>query len=161
MTTDTAAALIADLVDQDRRLRFTTFEHADAWAVGSRIVQLAGERGQTIATSIWLGEQLVFHAALAGTTADNDHWMRRKVAVVRRYDASSQLVRTRWASYGVTEASALLGLDPLDFAFNGGAVPIRIGATQVGVVVASGVSDEVEHDLVTEVLAEHLERSRG
>lgn len=148
--------LLAELQQQDERLRFRSFTHADAWAVGSRIVELATERGQSIAASIYLGEQQVFHAARAGTSADNDHWMRRKVAVVRRYDASSQLVRKRWASYGVTEPSAMLGLDPIAFTFSGGAVPIRIGATQVGVVVATGVSDEVEHDLVTEVLGEHL-----
>lgn len=155
MTTDTAA-LIASLQDEDARIRFARFEHDDALAVGARIIELARERGQTISTAIWLGEQQVYHAALAGTTADNDGWMRRKAATTRRYDASSQLVRTRWNEYGVTAATEALGVEPLVYAFAGGAVPIRIGATQVGVVVASGVSDEVEHALVVEVLEEHL-----
>lgn len=155
MTTDTAA-LIASLQDEDARIRFARFEHDDALAVGARIIELARERGLTISTAIWLGEQQVYHAALAGTTADNDGWMRRKAATTRRYDASSQLVRTRWGSYGVTAATEALGVEPLVYAFAGGAVPIRIGATQVGVVVASGVSDEVEHALVVEVLEEHL-----
>jgi uncharacterized protein (UPF0303 family) len=159
MTEDTAA-LIEGLQEEDARIRFSRFEHDDALAVGQRIIELARERGLTISTAVWLGEQLVFQAALAGTTADNDGWMARKAAVVRRYDASSQLVRTRWASWGVTAASEAFGVEPLRYAFNGGAVPIRIGATQVGVVVASGVSDEVEHDLVVEVLEEHLSGAR-
>lgn len=159
MTTDTAA-LIASLQDEDARIRFARFEHDDALAVGARIIELARERGQTISTAIWLGEQQVYHAALAGTTADNDGWMRRKAATTRRYDASSQLVRTRWNEYGVTAATEALGVEPLVYAFAGGAVPIRIGATQVGVVVASGVSDEVEHALVVEVLEEHLAAQR-
>lgn len=159
MTTDTAA-LIASLQDEDARIRFARFEHDDALAVGARIIELARERGQTISTAIWLGEQQVYHAALAGTTADNDGWMRRKAATTRRYDASSQLVRTRWNEYGVTAATEALGVEPLVYAFAGGAVPIRIGAAQVGVVVASGVSDEVEHALVVEVLEEHLAAQR-
>jgi uncharacterized protein (UPF0303 family) len=64
-------------------------------------------------------------------------------------------VRLRWRSYGIDAPTPALGLDPMEFTFSGGAVPIRIGATQVGVVVASGVSDQVEHALVTEVLEEH------
>ncbi|WP_036318686.1 heme-degrading domain-containing protein [Microbacterium indicum] len=147
---------IEALAGEDARVRFARFEHDDALAVGQRIIALARERGLTIAASVWLGQQLVFHGALAGTSADNDGWMIRKVATVRRYDASSQLVRRRWATAGVTTASEALGLDPLVYTLSGGAVPIRIGATQVGVVVASGVDDEVEHALVVEALKEHL-----
>ncbi|NQX11555.1 heme-binding protein [Microbacteriaceae bacterium VKM Ac-2855] len=159
--TDSDTDLLAELQRQDERLRFSVFAHRDAWAVGCRIVELATEREQSIAASIFLGEQQVFHAALPGTAADHDHWMLRKVAVVRRYDASSQLIRKRWASYGITEPHERLGLDPIAYTFSGGAVPIRIGATQVGVVVASGVTDEVEHDLVTEALEWHLAAQRG
>ncbi|MBK0330413.1 heme-binding protein [Brachybacterium sp. MASK1Z-5] len=147
---------IIALQAQEARLRFDRFAHDDALHVGARIMDLAREREQTIACSVWLGQQLVFHGALAGTTADNHGWMLRKVNVVRRYDASSQLVRLRWRSVGIDAPTPALGLDPLEFTFSGGAVPIRIGATQVGVAVASGVSDEVEHALVTEVLEEHL-----
>lgn len=160
MTTD-VDTLIASLNDENLRVRFARFEHDDAIAVGTRIIELARERDLTISTAVWLGEQLVFHTALPGTTADNDGWMRRKAATTRRYDASSQLVRTRWNQYGVTAATEALGVDPLTYAFAGGAVPIRIGATQVGVVVASGVSDEVEHALVVEVLEERLAAQRA
>lgn len=157
----TDSELLDELQRQDERLRFSAFGHRDAWAVGSRIVELATERELTIASSIRLGEQQVFHAALPGTAADHDHWMLRKIAVVRRYDASSQLIRMRWAAQGITEPHERLGLDPIVFTFSGGAVPIRIGATQVGVAVASGVNDEVEHALVTEALDWHLAAQRG
>ncbi|WP_191089368.1 heme-degrading domain-containing protein [Microbacterium radiodurans] len=149
-------AQIARLEAEDRRLRFDRFEHADAYAVGQLIIELASTRALTITATVWLGEQLAFAGALAGTSADNDSWMRRKAAVVRRFDASSQLVRLRWASYGVTAPALALGLDPAVYSFSGGAVPIRIGATQVGVAAASGVSDEVEHALVIEALEGRL-----
>ncbi|WP_223692119.1 heme-degrading domain-containing protein [Leifsonia poae] len=152
-----AVDMLATLGEQDERLRFSRFDHEDAWEVGTSLIGLARARGLTISTSVWIGQQLVFQAALAGTTADNDGWMNRKVAVVRRYDVSSLLMAKRLESYGVTASSAAMGVDPLLYAYNGGAVPIRIGATQVGVMVASGVNDYVEHDLVVEALQLHLE----
>lgn len=151
-----APDLLAALTEQDQRLRFTTFEHDDALAVGARIIELARSRNQTISTAVWLGEQLVFQAALAGTSADNDGWMNRKAATVRRFDTSSLGIMKRMEAYGITDIASARMVDPMLYAFNGGAVPIRIGATQVGVVVASGVNDFVEHDLVVEVLDEHL-----
>ncbi|MCU1530309.1 MAG: hypothetical protein JWP75_4072 [Frondihabitans sp.] len=158
MTILDAPDMLATLNEQDARLRFTRFGHDDALAVGARVIELARSRNQTISTSVWLGEQLVFQAALAGTSADNDGWMNRKSATVRRFDTASLLIMKKMEAYGVDDPATARMVDPMLYAFNGGAVPIRIGATQVGVVVASGVNDYVEHDLVVEVLDEHLTR---
>ena len=145
----------ARLEAEEAELRFTRFEHDDAVAVGLHLLSAAQERGQTIAAAVWLGEQTVFQFALAGTSADNDRWLARKAATVRRYDASSSLVASRWADYGRIPDAAV-GVDSIQYAFAGGAVPIRIGATQVGVAAATGVNDFVEHDLVVEALRARL-----
>ena len=42
-----------------------------------------------VTISIWLGQQRVFHAALPGTSADNDSWVEKKANVVRRFGRSS------------------------------------------------------------------------
>jgi uncharacterized protein (UPF0303 family) len=147
---------LEELDEQDRRLRFDRFDHDDAWEVGSWIVAAARERGHTIATAIWLGEQRVFHASLAGTAADNDIWIERKAAVVRRYDASSMRMMKMLESRSAEPPGARMGVDPIRYAFNGGALPVRIGPTQVGVVVATGVNDYAEHDLVVEALEHRL-----
>jgi uncharacterized protein (UPF0303 family) len=144
------------LAAQDAEVRFASFTHDDAIAVGQRVITLARERGQTISTSVWLGEQLVFQAALAGTSADNDGWMNRKVAVVRRFDKASLHIAEQMHAYGIEDIAQARMVDPMDYAFNGGAFPIRIGTAQVGVIVASGVNDFVEHDLVVEALLHHL-----
>ena len=150
--------ILATLKEQDDQLRFPSFIHDDALAVGNHLIDLAHSRNLTISTSVWLGEQLVFQAALTGTTADNDGWMNRKAAVVRRFDTASLFVAEQLKAYGFTDPAAARMVDPMQYAFNGGAVPIRIGATQVGVMVASGVNDYVEHDLVVETLQAHLSR---
>jgi uncharacterized protein (UPF0303 family) len=148
--------MLATLAEQDATIRFTSFTHDDAIEVGLRVISFARERAQTISTSVWLGEQLVFQAALAGTSADNDGWMNRKCATVRRFDIASLTIAKRMEAYGIDDPAAARMVDPMLYAFNGGAVPIRIGPTQVGVVVASGVNDFVEHDLVIEALTAHL-----
>ncbi|ROP72612.1 heme-degrading domain-containing protein [Curtobacterium sp. PhB115] len=154
---DTTARLEL-LATQDVEVRFSDFTHDDAIALGQRIITLARERQQTISTSVWLGEQLVFQAALAGTSADNDGWMNRKVAVVRRFDKASLHIAEQMHAFGIEDIAHARMVDPMDYAFNGGAFPIRVGSAQVGVVVASGVDDFVEHDLVVEALRAHLER---
>lgn len=147
---------LTHLTREDTELRFAAFEHDDAISVGQRVIDLARQRELTISVAVWLGEQLVFQAALAGTTADNDGWMNRKAAVVRRFDKASLLVAEQMAAYGIDDPATARMVDPMLYAFNGGAVPIRIGATQVGVAVASGVNDEVEHALVVEALRAQL-----
>jgi uncharacterized protein (UPF0303 family) len=145
-----------DLAAHDAELRFERFGHADALAVGRRLVDLATERGLAVTVGLWLGDQRVFHAAMPGTSADLDQWIDRKVALVRRYDASSMTTKLRLNGYGVTEPLPVLGLDPAQHTISGGAVPIRIHGTTVGIAVASGTDDESEHLLVVEALRAHL-----
>lgn len=146
----------AQLQAEDDELRFSRFEHDDAVAVGQHMLEAAQDRALSIAAAVWLGDQVVFQFGLAGTSPDNDRWIARKIATVKRYNASSFLVAARWAGYGKVP-DAVVGVDSIQYAFAGGAVPIRIGATQVGVVAATGVNDFVEHDLVVEALRVHLQ----
>jgi len=150
---------VDELVDQDRSVDFDRFSHADAWGVGHQIVALAEEQGVAITAAIWLGQQRVFHVGLAGTSADNDHWMERKAALVRRYDASSWLVTQRWGSYGLEQASPLIGLDPAVYTFGGGGFPIRVRGTTVGVVAVSGADNQTDHDLARAALRAHRDAS--
>ena len=86
---------VEDLEAQERRLVFRQFTHDDAWALGSRLVELARERQAPVAIDIHRAGQQLFHAALPGSTPDNDAWIVRKRRVVERYGCSSYLVGTR------------------------------------------------------------------
>ena len=68
---------------------FHHFDHDDAWRVGSALVARSRSENLPVTITIWLGEQRVFHAALPGTSADNDAWAEKKARVVRRFDRSS------------------------------------------------------------------------
>jgi len=121
---------IAQLVEHDRVINFERFGHAEAWALGQRIIGLGHQRSAPITAAIWLGEQRVFHIALAGTSADNDQWMERKAALVRRYDASSWLTTLRFREHGILEESARMGLDSRIHTFRGEESPFAYVAHQ-------------------------------
>ena len=144
--------LISELEQQEHDLVLERFDHADAWALGSLLVKMATERSLPVAIDIRHGEQQVFHAGLAGSVADNDRWIERKVRVVERYGASSFLVGRRLAAKG-QELDAGMGVNPADYAAHGGAFPIRIrDVGVVGVVTVSGLPQAEDHALVVEAL---------
>ncbi|GAA3188281.1 heme-degrading domain-containing protein [Dactylosporangium siamense] len=144
--------LIAELVEQEERLRFTRFDNDDAWTLGSLLVRLGKERGLPITIDIRRHGHQLFHAALPGTAPDNDRWIERKIRVVERLNASSFLVGRRMAAKGQA-MDAAYGVDPADFATHGGAFPIRVvDVGVVGVVTVSGLPQADDHALVVEAI---------
>lgn len=149
------SAEIEAVLEAERAVDFAAFGVRDALEVGQRMLAAALEAGHGVTIAIWLGEQRVFHAALPGTSADNDHWVERKAALVRRYDASSWRTTLLYREHGLVERAEMMGLDHRRFAISGGGVPIRIGGTLVGVLVVSGLAEEEDHRLALEALASH------
>ncbi len=148
--------LIAELEAQERELEFTRFSNDDAWRLGRRFVEAATERELPIVVDIRRGGQQLFHAALPGTTVDNDVWVQRKVRVVERFGASSFLVGRRLAAAG-RDLERADGLDPIDYAAHGGAFPVRVaGVGVVGTVTVSGLPQADDHALVVAILREYL-----
>lgn len=146
------APTIAELEEQERRLTLPRFTYDDAWALGSLLVDMAREREAPVAIDIRRGGQQLFHAALPGSTPDNDAWIDRKRRVVERYGCSSYLVGSRFRAKGTTfEDSSRL--DPDRFAAHGGAFPIAVeGAGVIGTVVVSGLPQVADHALVVAAL---------
>ncbi|GHH37582.1 uncharacterized protein (UPF0303 family) [Streptomyces umbrinus] len=151
MSTPTAPT-IAELEEQERRLTLPHFTYDDAWALGTLLVELARERNAPVAIDIRRAGQQLFHAALPGSTADNDAWIDRKRRVVDRYAASSLLIGTRFRAKNTTfEDSSRL--DPDVYAAHGGAFPITVeGAGVIGTVVVSGLPQLEDHAMVVEAL---------
>ncbi|MEU4167591.1 heme-degrading domain-containing protein [Streptomyces sp. NPDC026665] len=151
-----SAPEIADLEEQERRLTLQRFTHDDAWALGTLLVEIAREREAPVAIDIRRGGQQLFHAALPGSTPDNDAWIDRKRRVVERYGCSSLLVGSRFRAKGTTfEDSSRL--DPDTYAAHGGAFPITVtGAGVIGTVVVSGLPQVEDHRMVVEALEQFL-----
>jgi len=154
--TDDFRDLIGRLEEQEHRLVFDRFDNADAWALGCLLVDLATGRDLPVAVDIRRGAQQLFHAALPGSTADNDAWIRRKARTVQRYGASSYLVGRRLAAKG-QQLDAGMGVDPAAYAAHGGAFPIRVPHVGVvGVITVSGLPQADDHALVVEAIEAYL-----
>ena len=155
MTEDTAG-LIAEIEAQEERLVFTRFSNADAWELGCILVELGIERDYSITIDIRRGDHQLFHVALAGTAADNDQWVDRKVRTVRRFGNSSFLVGLRHRATG-TAFEAREWNDPFLFAAHGGSFPINIrDSGLIGTVTVSGLAQLADHRLVVEAIERFL-----
>lgn len=159
--TEDLQLLIAQIQEQERELVFTRFDNADAWSLGSAMVAAATERSLPVTIDIRRHGQQLFHAALAGTAADNDVWIERKVNVVNRFGASSYLVGRRLAHRGAA-LDEQSGVEPLRYAAHGGAFPIRIvDVGVVGTVTVSGLPQAEDHAFVTEMIRVFLTAQSG
>ncbi|MER6462298.1 heme-degrading domain-containing protein [Streptomyces sp. NPDC001288] len=149
---------VEELEKQERLLVFRQFTNDDAWALGSLLVEMARERQAPVAVDIHRGGQQLFHAALPGSTPDNDAWIARKRRVVERYGAASYLVGARFRAKGTTfEESSRL--DPDTYAAHGGSFPITVeNVGVIGSVTVSGLPQLQDHRLVVEALERFLDR---
>ncbi len=140
---------------------FDRFDHDDAYRIGTRLAAHCRERDLPVTISLQLGEQRVFHAALRGSSADNDAWVDRKIRTVRHFADSSLSVYHRYAEDGWEQFFFTFALSPQLYAPAGGAVPIWVGGALAGVLGISGLPEqEADHDLVADALrADHTERS--
>lgn len=146
---------------EERELVFERFTNADALAIGLLLAGKARERGLAIAIDIERAGQRLFHHATEGATPDNAAWIERKKNLVRRMHRSSWAVGLRLAAAGKTLADSMGPAAAAEHAAHGGCFPVVIrGVGFVGTVTVSGLPQQEDHDLVVEVLREHLGRSR-
>lgn len=136
---------------EEEELDFDRFGYDTAWQVGSWLVARARRDSLPIAVSVVFGAQRVFHAAMPGSSADNDRWLARKIATVTAYGASSFRVGAQFRERG-EDFERDSGYDVASYAAHGGAVPIRVRGSVIGVAAVSGLAQDVDHALVLEAL---------
>ncbi len=142
---------------------YPTGEPSAGVSTSSKTALQAAHTGIVISIQSLEGQQLF--ATQAGhpllTSADNWDWVARKFNTVRRYGRASFFVgRNRVAAGKPLDG----GLDPLQYAAHGGAVPIRVqgdGIAPVAVAIVSGLKQEDDHRLVTEAIAKMQTRQRN
>ena len=140
---------------QETELRFDAFDLDSAWALGNRLVEMARARQFGVAIDVTLHSMPAFYAALAGSTADNPNWIRRKRNSVLRYFRSSYGLGLAMKKNGKTLADS--GLSDADYAVHGGSFPIIVRGTGcIGAVTVSGLPQREDHRLVVEALAAML-----
>ena len=150
---------LEELAAEEAELQFPGFTEDDAWVLGSALVATARAAGAPVAIDVTRHGHQLFHAALPGSSPDNDRWIERKARVVDRFGHSSLYVRRLCEEEGSTLEEKFL-LDPREYAAHGGAVPLLVrGVGPVGTVVVSGLPQVEDHRMVVAALREHLRRT--
>jgi uncharacterized protein (UPF0303 family) len=156
MSDDPTGLTLDELAAQEAELRFDRFEYDDAWRLGSMLVETARARALPIAIDITRGGQQLFHAALAGSTPDNDAWIQRKIRSVLRFGRSSMYLSLQRSLDGRSLAEVSF-VDPHEFAAAGGCFPIHDkGCGSVGTITVSGLPQVDDHRLVVETIRAFL-----
>lgn len=150
------ADVLEQLLQEEQELQFAKFNEEDAWKLGSQLVELARSRNLPVTIDITRGTHQLFHAALRGTSPDNDEWVKRKVRLVYRFGHSSFYVGQVLKSKGKTLEQSYL-VSESDYAPHGGCFPIIVKDTGiVGTVTVSGLPQEEDHKLVVEAVRKYL-----
>lgn len=148
--------LLEKLLKQEREIVFDTFSLETAHEIGERLYQAAYAQNMPVAIDITRSGQQLYHAALPGSTADNDAWILRKSKVVMRFGHSSYY----WGMHLEKANMTLDGnyfLDPNEYAAHGGSFPISLKESGIiGTITVSGLPSEDDHALVVKILGDYL-----
>ncbi|MBA3039322.1 MAG: heme-degrading domain-containing protein [Alphaproteobacteria bacterium] len=148
--------LLDTLAGQEDALVFKAFNEITAIEVGEHLLRAARAGDLPVVINIRTADRVLFHAALPGSSPDNDEWARRKSNVTLRFHRSSMRVGENYRLKG-REVCVELGLDPIDYASHGGSFPVRVAGTGVvAAITVSGLTSEDDHGLIVRVLEDYL-----
>ena len=72
----------AQLALEEKSLLLPSLSHAEALIIGEIAVELGRARALPIAVEVRLGDWIIYHASLPGSTPENAWWIGRKARVV-------------------------------------------------------------------------------
>jgi uncharacterized protein (UPF0303 family) len=146
------------LAAEEEELQLPGFSEDDAWELGCALVAAGRAAGAPVAIDVTRNGHQLFHAALPGSSPDNDRWIERKARVVARFGHSSLYMRLLCEADGTTLEEKFL-VDGREYAAHGGAFPVLVrGVGPVGTVVVSGLPQVEDHRMVVAALREHVAR---
>ena len=148
----TLADMSTQLAAQEAALVFDTFDHGDAWRLGTTMAERAIREDARVIIDIRRPVLVLFRYASPGTTAENEAWLDRKARTALRFETSTALLDARFTAEGVDARNASW-FDAQTFAATGGSVPVRVrGVGVVAAVTVSGLTSDADHDFVIDCL---------
>jgi uncharacterized protein (UPF0303 family) len=154
----TGGFIAANLLNEEAILTLPSFTHLDAFEIGQIATEIGIERKLPIAVEVRLGDWIIYHASLPGSTAENQWWIDRKARVVLLKHHSTIYERVSAEERGVDWHKENNLLDETH-AIHGGGLPLITKSDGfVGVLLISGLPQVEDHLLGVEVLTEFLAR---
>ena len=146
------------LIEDELFFTFTQLTLADALEIGEIAKSIGVDQSLPIAIEVRLGDWIIYHASLPGSTAENQWWIDRKARVVMLKKHSTLYERVSAEERGVDwhKENNLLNET---HAIHGGGLPlITKDEGFVGMLLISGLPQVEDHLLGVEVLTEFLAR---
>ena len=145
------------LFHQEQELRLPALMNKEAIEIGQLASELGRERKLPIAIEIRIGDWIVYHASLPGSSPENDRWIERKAAVVELKQHSTMYERIFAEERGVDWHKENNVKDET-YAIHGGAIPLITNQGFKGILIISGLPQVEDHLFAVEVLTEFLTR---
>lgn len=138
---------LSSLLQQENESRLRQFNFSKAWLLGQSLRDRATDIKAPVALEVYAFGQVLFMAALPGSSAENVEWMQRKRNTVLRCAHSSMYVGMLNASKGESMTIQPY-IDPFTYTDHGGSFPLlnESGAI-IGAVSVSGLPSEEDHAL--------------
>ena len=159
MTMATTGGFISNqLMNEEQMLTLSSLDLAGAIEIGEIAKSLGVLRSLPIAIEVRLGDWIVYHASLPGSTPENDWWISRKARTVMLKHHSTMYERVIAEERGVDWHKENNSLDDTHAIHGGGLPLISKDEGFVGVLLISGLPQVEDHLLGVEVLTEFLAR---
>ena len=154
----TGGFIAANLLNEEAVLILPSLTNLDAVEIGQIATEIGIERKLPIAVEVRIGDWIIYHVSLPGSTAENDWWISRKARVVILKHHSTMYERVSAEERGVDWHKENNLLDETHAIHGGGLPLITKSEGFVGVLLISGLPQVEDHLLGVEVLTEFLAR---
>lgn len=148
----------ASLLVEEEILVLPSLTNIDAIEIGQIATSLGADRSLPIAVEVRIGDWIVYHASLPGSTPENDWWIGRKARVVKLKQHSTMFERVLAEERDVDWHKENKLLDETHAIHGGGLPLITKDDGFLGVLIISGLPQVEDHLLGVEVLTEFLAR---
>ena len=154
----TGAFVSKELLREEQLLKLPNLDIASAIELGEIAKSLGVLKSLPIAVEVRLGDWIVYHVSLPGSTVENQWWIDRKARVVTLKKHSTMFERVSAEERGVDWHKENNLLDETHAIHGGGLPLITKDQGFVGVLLISGLPQVEDHLLGVEVLTEFLAR---
>ena len=146
------------LLGEEQFFTFDNLTPENALEIGEIAKSLGVLKSLAITVEVRLGDWIIYHASLPGSTVENQGWIDRKARVVMLKHHSTMYERVNAQERGVDWHKENNLLDETHAIHGGGLPLITKDQGFVGVLLISGLPQVEDHLLGVEVLTEFLAR---
>jgi uncharacterized protein (UPF0303 family) len=146
------------LLDQESQLLIPSLDVSSAIEIGEIAKSFGTQRSLPIAVEVRIGDWIIYHASLPGSSSENQWWIDRKARVVLLKHHSTIYERVSSEERGVDWHKENNLFDETHAIHGGGLPLITKDKGFVGVLLISGLPQVEDHLLGVEVLTEFLAR---